>query len=1045
MFKLQAARMFRYMFVLADTEKLHQKIAAMSDRIRQLEDALAILQSASTGDTHPLLQRDLLKIKSIIELHAAGEGDEGLAGQPKEEEIEESQTIDAFGTLAIRDDGAATFYGRSAGQESLLIGEEVSSPSSSQLDTHTPESQLWSPNSALPPSINTLSSSFPFSSPSNSSTPPLSVPLTPNIDLDGLVHTYLPHWEEAHRLSFLYMEQAPWFFGAVTQRQLNEEVLPMWYQEAPRPPVEQKQPVTRTPHDLALLFILLAFGAMTDPTAMPASPALAEAYYTLTKAALSLAPVLERPPSVATVQTLALMAIFEGMSGGENAIEATWALMGLATKLAQSIGLHRDCQRWGLPPAEVQKRRALFWELFITDCWQSLATGRLATFSLPFVDCELPFDPDQTMTDDGVVQPSFPYWKARFGAECVAGVVQGTLTSRAPRYSIILELDRKVRDMELPAYAQGPPPQGAGLAQTMKHFMSINYRELTLLYIHRCFFAHAITSHPTDPIRSQYAPSFLAGYRSACTIIGSVRQQFELFPAQIARFWVLWTHAFSAAVMLASVVTHSSQSKVAPAALIELGTACKLFEKASEYGGRASKFLPIVRRLQDKAKRIFDDTNNGVPPSIPGDIFRPTPAGGERKDELSIFGGKTHTVITKAAPRMRTSNSTSTATSSSSGSPRSTSNSPNAPSHAFIPVDNPSFAGAHPSLVNELRGFDGHIAAQIREAYGPNVVGAVGKMEMPVREYSPRHHMQIAQRENAERIEMEKRQAELTRQELERRQMERQQLAEQQRLYHEQQEQERRLQQEQQEQYRQQQALEEQQRLQQTHRHQQQQREAERQRQHQRVHSHNLPQTHYDRYEQVPAGYRAQDDTGLQSESGQHYTYAQGRGTQPHPPLPGPPQHSMYVIPPEYRNTVPQTMPSSRMNTEPSYVQPSSAHVEHRQSSEYLSADVAPPATSRYSGHDQRYPDHVSPADLPQPQRETQEDAYQYWAPAQTSVYMSVDQVTLGHVASGYPHQHQHYTPDGALRGIAADDTSLQETWQSYMYKVGSPRHLFED
>ena len=40
------------------------------------------------------------------------------------------------------------------------------------------------------------------------------------------------------------------------------------------------------------------------------------------------------------------------------------------------------------------------------------------------------------------------------------------------------------------------------------------------------------------------------------------------------------------------------------------------------------------------------------------------------------------------------------------------------------------------------------------------------------------------------------------------------------------------------------------------------------------------------------------------------------------------------------------------------------------------------------------------------------------------------------------PHHHHHqqqqqrYTPEGALRGIAADDHSLQETWQSYMNKV---------
>lgn len=87
----------------------------MSDRIRQLEDALSILQSTVTSEPHPLLDRDLLKIKSSIELHAAIQESEALP-QQLEEEVEESY-IDAFGTLAIRDDGAATFYGRSAGSE----------------------------------------------------------------------------------------------------------------------------------------------------------------------------------------------------------------------------------------------------------------------------------------------------------------------------------------------------------------------------------------------------------------------------------------------------------------------------------------------------------------------------------------------------------------------------------------------------------------------------------------------------------------------------------------------------------------------------------------------------------------------------------------------------------------------------------------------------------------------------------------------------------------------------------------------------------------
>lgn len=86
----------------------------MSDRIRQLEDALTILQSTTSNEPHPLLDRELLKIKSSIELHAAINEDER---DPTQEDGEESQYIDAFGTLAIRDDGAATFYGRSAGSE----------------------------------------------------------------------------------------------------------------------------------------------------------------------------------------------------------------------------------------------------------------------------------------------------------------------------------------------------------------------------------------------------------------------------------------------------------------------------------------------------------------------------------------------------------------------------------------------------------------------------------------------------------------------------------------------------------------------------------------------------------------------------------------------------------------------------------------------------------------------------------------------------------------------------------------------------------------
>ncbi|PPQ92184.1 hypothetical protein CVT25_008958 [Psilocybe cyanescens] len=1205
-------------FVLADTETLHQKIAHMSDRIRQLEDALAILQSTVAGpggEPHPLLHRDLLKIKSSIELHSASGtgGEEPVVEGVEDDDDANAEYIDAFGTLAIRDDGAATFYGRSAGSESLLLGE-ISSEASSAYPTSPPSDRDLSPpqrhlsaatsysdfhaasspqsqayashdgypqqpfnhDGSLPNAITSFASAFPFapslSAGSSSTASVMSSPssfapssLTSSshssrkhvLTLQVLTSHYLPPFVEALRLVQLYLEQAPWFFGAVTQKQIEHELMPLWYEEAAAaapststPPAgglvvpvtpgngigTPAVPRTGTSHDLALLFIVFCFGALTDIN-LPSPPenAPADKYYQLTKVALTLDPaapnsvpdpkstkngILERPPSVATVQTLSLMAIYEGMCSGENSIETTWALMGLACKLSQSIGLHRDCARWKLTTAEVQKRRALFWELFITDCWQSLATGRLATFSLPFVDCELPGDPDQTIAEDGSVQPSFPYWKARFGAECVSAVVQGTLTSRAPKYSIILDLDRKVRDMELPAYAQGPPPQGVGLAQTMSHFMPQNYRELTLLYIHRCFFAHAISSNPLDPIKSQYAPSFLAGYRSACTIIGSVKLQFSMFPAQIARFWVLWTHAFSASVMLASVATHGSRSKIALAALLELRTACDLFEAASSYGGRAVKFLPILKRLQTKAQTACRNANSGAPVPIPNDIFKPSQTN-EPKDELSIFSGKTHTLSTKVTQNGGTSAQSST-TSAHNAPPRSSSKSSRAPSDSPKAIaDYPSFANVHPSLVSELSVFHGHIKTQIQNAYQnggdlfsngvPMMVDAPprvpqGRPKIPIQQpqYPPQEQYQQQQqqqqqqamyqqakmkqeqfdRQEGERLHMER--MELERQEMEHRELERQEMARQQQMkqqieiqrresHHHEMQRQQQLQQE---------AIHRQQQQQQLEMQQQQQRQEKlrQQMEAQQQQQHQVPQYPSQAYEAAPpqhASYATMPPAAAASSSHsqhrqsivdhstyrphhqqqQHYQPApaphlppamssqhhqqtsqhpiQPQHTGQHEPVPQQ-QHSMYTVPPEYSH------------------HPSSHHPSPEQMSSPSSVGYSPP-TATYTAAPA-----PAPAPVPvQPQGPPAgpyipesspgsyiPETYTYWPAASSSFAMPDQRTTAAAYAVGPAHghhPHEQYTPENALRGIAADDRGLQETWQSYMNKVGSPRQFFED
>ncbi|KAK7042315.1 fungal-trans domain-containing protein [Favolaschia claudopus] len=1040
-------------FVLADTEKLHHKIATMSDRIRHLEDALFVLQSTVTSEEHPLLDRELLKIKSSIELHSAVDNPEDFSqsngGTDNKGEVEEPEEyIDAFGTLAIREDGAATFYGRSAGSESILMGEG-SSPMPSPIipaNGHSPlvstllqrqDSQGGFPDSSSATSIASFTAAFPFAGAA-----------IPGIDLDFLT-AQLPPYTESARLCELYLAQAPWFFGAVTREQITDEIQPLWFpEEAPRPtgaaaPREGSPPLVGGAHDLALLYVIFCFGALGDVTLPFPLPQLNSSaavraeelqqatagggprdstfYYRLTKAALTLEPVLEGPPSVATVQTLALMAIYEGLCAGENSIESTWAIFGLSTKLAQSIGLHRDCARWGLKAPEVQKRRALFWELFITDCWQALATGRLPTFSLPFVDCELPQDVDQSLSEDGTPQASFPYWKARFGAECVSAVVQGTLTSRAPKYSIILELDRKIRDMELPKYAAtGTPPQGLGLSQTMSHFMPINYRHLTLLYIHRCFFAHAISNHPSDPIKSPYAPSFLAGYRSACDLLASLRLQFDTFPAEIARFWVLWTHAFSSAIMLSSVVTHATHSKVAPAALLELSKAFELFQEAAKIcpNSRASKFVPILARLSKKAVQVFDNARSGAPAIIPNNIFEPSRPDAQN-DELSIFSGKTHTLTTKAKPSRTAAPAQPSGGASSPASSRSLSDSP-----SQILSDHPSFAGVHPSLVNELNVFDGTINAQIQTGYYPNGVYAEPMIVQAQREEQYRREGQV-------QYEQQMREEEFMRQREEELRFRAQ-------------------------------AQEQQQHQQQ---HQQQQGE----------YAYHSPPPTFDPYS-PPHGVAAPSPISPVAPHPQHTlvhssSHRSMRQAYHHQ---GPSQlgHSMSHSPTRIHHAPSEMAPRSlshsrsRRSLRQMYDARQEEHSLHEQqyrhplriqsvenggSSHGNTPDAAmymddSPAHSPYQTVNPQYwpapSGYITPTESV-PQTSHGYDAAHDSRQRHHRVQMDQHQQQLRQInlQLGPPHT-DHYTPDGAMRGIASEDPRLQEHWQAYMAKVGSPRMM---
>jgi hypothetical protein len=83
---------------------------------------------------------------------------------------------------------------------------------------------------------------------------------------------------------------------------------------------------------------------------------------------------------------------------------------------------------------------------------------------------------------------------------------------------------------------------------TTKRFLDSNSPSPAMLYLHRSFFAQAMLDHPSNPLLSPFAPSFLTAYRCASIIVKASVHQFDRCAEMAMRVWFLMCHTFSAAV-----------------------------------------------------------------------------------------------------------------------------------------------------------------------------------------------------------------------------------------------------------------------------------------------------------------------------------------------------------------------------------------------------------------------------------------------------------------------------------------------------------------
>ncbi|KAJ3987194.1 fungal-specific transcription factor domain-containing protein [Lentinula detonsa] len=659
-------------FVLADTSQLHTKITEMGQRIRQLEDALAISHSGISNELHPLLRDELLSIKFGPENGTA----------PRASRDPSVESIDAFGTLTIFDRDVSKYFGRSAGSETLLLAGAEMEPS-------------WIPDvdqpstSTLTQDILRLSNLFPMCAEANSE------------KTMDLLFSHLPEQPRAWALCETYLEQASWQFQPIRRDELIDDILvPIYRSQKDRASSELNRPHTISPHRLATLYIVFAIGALVDLTLEPYSPE-AESFALLCRAAISLRSVFDSP-EICTVQTIALLAQYHTFAGKRYTLDNAWTVMSLAAKLAQSLGLHRDGSRWDFDAKTVDRRRSLFYELFCSEQFHSLALGRPPALRPSYVDCEFPTDNEPMMDEKGRPQMGYFQWKYEFCRDILAQVLELTLTAEPPSYQIILDLDRKIREKTLPPHLNvfmSAEDEHCTPAAYMRRCNLGQYRSVTLLFLHRSFFAQAMLDHPVNPLRSPYAPSFLAAYRCASGVIKSSLNHYDRFPDLCRRWWNVGSQLFSAAIIVGSIVTRSPSSAMAPNAFIELGLACDLFEKCTSDSRRSRSGLAILNRLRDKAFQIFSQLRSGTSP-ISSSLYVGRDYG---DDELALFGGQTRVLFSKLLLLQR--NKQKSHAESSANTPISPSNSDSpAPSDTSDSKDNSSenLPDVHPSLMEYI-------------------------------------------------------------------------------------------------------------------------------------------------------------------------------------------------------------------------------------------------------------------------------------------------------------------------------------------------------
>ncbi|EJD35824.1 hypothetical protein AURDEDRAFT_92952 [Auricularia subglabra TFB-10046 SS5] len=565
-------------FILAGTEHLHEKIDIMSRRISELEVALAALQAQISSVKHPLLADELLTVKEPIatqDLTAAAV-----------DSTDTDLVIDHLGTLTLGE--REHFYGQHAAADYLLP------------DACAREPPLC--RGGLPFQLRLLDGTFPLAE----------TKAIPDEVLQRILQ-WLPPAEDAWAIVEIYYRDAAWLSDPISREEFKVTIFSRVY--AGGAPTAD----ALSAHELAILLTILAIGCMVDVNRPPYNQE-ASKFYHLGRLALGMDSILDHP-TVQGIRAMHMMALLLQMCDHTQAATSSYSIVGLNMQLCQSLGLHRDAGRWNLCEVAQCIRRRLFWEVAASNCWLGITFGRPSNLSLSQVDTKLPYAQKDFSSADGHGQSLFAHWVHTFTSQVMSKVMDEAFGVTSPTYATILRLDKLVR--EHPVHERlrivdvGMPMPDIPTALLLQRNAVFSLTQQLLLLLHRSSFSRAIVECPADPLKGKHSQSVLAAFRAAFYLTASVRALYAQAPIAL-RFWVFWSHTFSACLVLATLVIRAPASCLAPPAWVELDRMAALFEAVAPASRRIARVLPAMRLVHAHARAVHSASAAPLPPTPHG-------------------------------------------------------------------------------------------------------------------------------------------------------------------------------------------------------------------------------------------------------------------------------------------------------------------------------------------------------------------------------------------------------------------------------------------